>query len=114
MPSVGEFDGDGRRDGRFTDAALPHRHHDTVPHLFEFVDQGRKGKAGMAKATASAWRASLQAPPRKAAMIRSSVCLFLAAHSSLRHLFAPLGGLIRRIALTLMRSEERRVEKECR
>jgi hypothetical protein len=47
MPPVGEFDGDGGCDCRFTDAALPHRHYDTVPHLFEFVDQGRKGKPGM-------------------------------------------------------------------
>src|ERR1017187_1568258 len=32
MPSVGQLNGDGRRDRRFTDAALPHRHYDTVAH----------------------------------------------------------------------------------
>ena len=47
VPAVGQFDGDGGCDCRFADAALPYRHYDTVPHLFEFVDQGRKGKPGM-------------------------------------------------------------------
>jgi len=47
MPPVGQFDGDGRCECSFTNAALPHRHYDSVPHLFEFVDQDRKGKSGM-------------------------------------------------------------------
>ena len=31
----------------FADAALPHRHHDAVPHLFEFIDEGSQWKSGM-------------------------------------------------------------------
>ena len=45
MAAMSQFDGDGRCDRGFADAALPHRHHDAVPGLFEFVDQGRKRRA---------------------------------------------------------------------